>query len=369
MPPVLDWQHVADPQAAIEDAVRRLQAGQVLAFPTDTGACLAASGLVESAVARLSGPLQLAVRGMAEARDWVPGLSPMGQRLARRFWPGPLTLLCRAGLEQGLLERLSGPIRQRISSEGVLSLRSPGHEALLEVLSLFPGPLLIAAPEAIEGADLVFEDCSVAPGKEPTRVEVAGSSWAVVGEGAIREETLRQQSTCLIVFVCTGNTCRSPLAEVLCKKRLSERLGFPLEELPQRGFSVFSAGLAATMGGRAASEAQSVATEYGVDLSGHRSRPLTPDLAAQADCLVAMTRGHVQALNNHFARLGSRPRLLSPEGDDIADPVGQAIEVYQVCGRQIWQALEGLVAELCSEARGDPAVGEALGPRGGTGEP
>ena len=89
-----------------------------------------------------------------------------------------------------------------------------------------------------------------------------------------------------------------------------------------------------------------MATEYGADLLGHRSRPLTPELAAQADYLLAMMRGHVQALSNHFARLGTRPRLLSPQGDDIADPIGQSSDVYQACGREIWQALEVLVAEL-----------------------
>ena len=60
---------------------------------------------------------------------------------------------------------------------------------------------------------------------------------------------LREQSSCLIVFICTGNTCRSPLAEALCKKRLSDRLGCGVEELPGHGFSVVSAGLAASMGG------------------------------------------------------------------------------------------------------------------------
>ena len=58
------------------------------------------------------------------------------------------------------------------------------------------------------------------------------------------------------VFVCTGNTCRSPLAEGLCKKLLAERLGCPAEELPQRGFLVISAGIAAMMGGEAAAEAE-----------------------------------------------------------------------------------------------------------------
>ena len=69
---------------------------------------------------------------------------------------------------------------------------------------------------------------------------------------------LRQQSACLVVFVCTGNTCRSPLAEALCKKRLADALGCAMADLPGRGFFVCSAGLAAMMGGPAAAEAVDV---------------------------------------------------------------------------------------------------------------
>lgn len=367
MAPVLDWQRLADRQAAVGELVRRLVTGQVIGFPTETAPCLAVSGLAPAAVERLvglgngsPGPLQVAVPSVAQARDWVPGLPPVAQRLGRRFWPGPLTLVCREGLEQGLLPRLPGPVRKALCPDGALMLVSPGHEALLEVLSLLPGPLLLAGFLADRsaresGADVIIEDGSQVQGGTPTQVEVTGASWRLSQAGSISETMLRQQSTCLIVFVCTGNTCRSPLAEALCKQRLSQRLGCRVEELPERGFSVLSAGLAAMPGGRAADEAQVVATSYGGDLAEHRSRLLTPDLAAQADYLVVMTRGHIQALINHYPRLGSRPQLLSALGDDIADPIGQSQDVYKVCGRQIWEALEPLIAELVPDSRTDPA--------------
>jgi len=366
MPPVLDWQRLAEPQAVVQELVRRLCAGQVIAFPTDTTPYLAASGLAVSSVERLVGSgdsppsLHVAVRGVADARDWVPGLPPLAQRLGRRFWPGPLSLVCRDGLEQGVLCRLAEPVRQALCPDHAVRLISPGHPALLEILSLLPGPLLLAPfspdrPAPNGGADVIIEDGSQAPSGTATQVEVVGASWRILQPGTISEEMLRQQSTCLIVFVCTGNTCRSPLAEALLKKLLSDRLGCSREELTGRGFSVISAGLAAMMGGGAAEDAQAVASGYGADLSQHRSRALTADLAGQADYLVAMTRGHVQALSMHYPRLGSRPRLLSTVGDDIADPIGQAREVYESCGRQIWEALETLVKELVPDSRTDPA--------------
>src|SRR5260370_20658826 len=96
---VLDWQCVAEPRAVIRRAVAMLRTGQTVAFPTETSYALTASGLVPQAVERVRasaegqpGSLAVAVGGLAGARDWVPAMFPLGQRLARRFWPGPLTL-------------------------------------------------------------------------------------------------------------------------------------------------------------------------------------------------------------------------------------------------------------------------------------
>jgi protein-tyrosine phosphatase len=152
-----------------------------------------------------------------------------------------------------------------------------------------------------------------------------------------------------IVFVCTGNTCRSPLAEALCKKLLAERLGCAVEQLPERGFVVLSAGVAAMMGGGAAAEAVEVARECGVDLTAHRSQPLAPELAEKADYLVAMTAGHLLSLAYQYPDLADRCRLLSPEGDDIPDPIGCDLDVYRDCARALARHLEGLVAELAAK--------------------
>ena len=109
-------------------------------------------------------------------------------------------------------------------------------------------------------------------------------------------------------------------------------------------------------GGPAADEAVEVARAYGADLTGHRSRPLTPDLAAQADYLIAMTRGHLLALADRYRGLAARPRLLSPAGDDLADPVGCPQAVYEECARQIWGFLEPLVEELYLPASNAPPI-------------
>jgi protein-tyrosine phosphatase len=374
MPEVLDWQTVADPHAAVEHALRALRTGRLVAFPTETSYILATSALVSEAVAQLrtraatpdGEPLSLAVRGVAQARDWVPGMSRLGQRLARRLWPGPLTLAFSRGIQDGLLSRLPDSVPPHILSAGTLHLRTPAHELILEVLRHLPAPLVCApvrngsngssaiavtAQQVLEVLDedvaLVFDGGPSHFQQAPTVVAVDGGSWSIVQPGVLEADTLRQRSVCVIVFVCTGNTCRSPLAESLFKKRLADQLGCAVSELPARGFCILSAGLASGMGGPAAAEAIEVARSYGADLTGHQSRPLSADLVSQADFLIAMTHGHVGSLRKHFPNLGAQPRLLAPNAD-VADPIGLGQEVYAECGRQIWQNLEALVAEVQS---------------------
>ena len=110
-------------------------------------------------------------------------------------------------------------------------------------------------------------------------------------------------------------------------------------------------------GGPAADEAVEVARAYGADLTTHRSRPLSADLAAQADYLVTMTRGHLLALTERYRGLAARPRLLSPAGDDLADPVGCPRPVYEECARRIWGCLESFVEEFHPSASNAPPNG------------
>ena len=363
MPELLDWQRVADPQAVIHYAVQSLRQGRTVAFATETGYAVTASGLMPEAVRRLpvcgSGgtcgspvfpELTLALRGAAEARDWAPGLSPLGRRLARRLWPGPVTLLVGGDLERGLASRLPDEVRAGLCVQDTLSLTTPRQEALREVLRHLPGPLVMATANEAR-ADVVVEDGPRSVAQSATILAVNGDAWKIVRPGIISEDQVRQQTACLVLFVCTGNTCRSPLAEALFKKRLADRLGCPIEKLPARGYHVLSAGVSAASGGPAAAEAEQVARGYGADLSAHRSQPLTPELAAQADYLVGMTRGHLRAVTDYFGSVEVAPRLLDPSGD-IDDPIGRDQPVYDECGQQIWQLVESLATEvLPSEAQ------------------
>jgi protein-tyrosine phosphatase len=369
MPEVLDWQS-ADPRVILRRCVRILEEGRLVAFPTETAYGVAASCLHSEAVARLpfdngssdDSPLSVAVRGPADALDWAPEMSPLARRLARRCWPGPVQFVVPIEPEHSVSSRLPELVRQRVCRGGRVCLCMPGHEALLQVLQVLCNPLALASapapggrPATIAGqvvdalgetVDLVIDDGPCRYGPQATVVCVKGNSWEVVQHGAIPAAILEQLSPCRIVFVCTGNTCRSPLAEVLCKKLLAERLGCSPGELPGHGFCVQSAGLAAMMGGEAAPEAVEVAHQLGVDLTGHRSQQLTTDLVAHADHLIAMTRSHVRSLSVHVAGFGPEPRLLSQEGQDLPDPIGCDQAVYRECAQQILRDLEQLLPDF-----------------------
>lgn len=135
-----------------------------------------------------------------------------------------------------------------------------------------------------------------------------------------------------LVFVCTGNTCRSPLAEALARREL-ERRGWKHVE-------VVSAGLAADDGSPASRNAVAVGERYGLELGGHRSRALTPEMVDWADLVLAMSPSHVYALERGGA--GAKVALLGDfaageggEGAAVRDPFGGDEEAYEATLREL----------------------------------
>lgn len=149
-----------------------------------------------------------------------------------------------------------------------------------------------------------------------------------------------------LLFVCTGNTCRSPLAESMFRKLLAERLGCTEHELPGEGFFIASAGLLAAYGLPAALESLTLAEEFGLSLARHRSRPLTDDLLDRSDLIFAMTAGHRDAILAARPDLADRVHLLSREGLDIADPIGGGPAEYERCRSEIERELLVIVENL-----------------------
>ena len=159
-PLVIDTTAAEDPRDAVHRAVQALVEGKVVGLPTETVYIAAASALNERAVERMlsvrggsiDGPVTLAVRSIDDVFDYVPQLPPIGERLARRCWPGPVTLQLADAQPESVVQRLPAAVRQVVAPQGEIRVRVPAHDLVLSVLRLLAGPLvMIGARRASDG--------------------------------------------------------------------------------------------------------------------------------------------------------------------------------------------------------------------------
>lgn len=134
------------------------------------------------------------------------------------------------------------------------------------------------------------------------------------------------------LFVCTGNTCRSPMAAACMREALAER---------RIDGDVMSAGLAAD-GSPATANAVTAMGEIGVDISAHRSTPLTIEMCKQADCIAVMTATHRAVLVNAGID-AERVIVLAEENGGIADPYGGDMECYRQTRDQLTAEIDRLL--------------------------
>jgi protein-tyrosine phosphatase len=356
MPIVIDWSPAVDPSEVVRRTREALAAGTAVVLPGDCGylALWKPDVRVElPAPAVLAwGPAEVAALGLSVPRT--------AHRLMFRAWPAPLVI------------ELPAPVGFPAQNNGLARLRYPEHPLFDLVIPAVAelGPVLVAdtgantATAAIERlGELV--GFAVSAGERPVRsptvvcattVRETGAGYEITEPGAFRQSEIERLAARIVLFVCTGNTCRSPLAEGLAKKALADRLGCTVDELPARGFWVLSAGVAAYGGAAAAPEAITVAAEFGADLSGHTSRSVNPQLLLAADDVIAMTQSHLHALAARYLGLGRGepggsspgtapvPRLLCGD-EDLDDPIGADEEVYRECARTILRHLERFLPE------------------------
>ncbi len=371
MPPVvIDLRAAEEPRDVVHRAVQALAEGKLVALPTETVYGLAASALHEKAIDRLleaknrpqGQPLTLAIKSADDALDYAPAMSRLGRRLARRCWPGPVTLVVEDHHPESLIHRLPASVRRAISPDHSVGLRVPAHQAVLDILRMLAGPIALTSanrsgePDALTAEDvvrnlgdrvqLVLNDGRSRLGQPSTVVEVTDKGIEILRPGVVSAQTLKRLSSFMLLFVCTGNTCRSPMAEAICRKLLADRLSCSVDELPDRGVLVMSAGTSAAMGNRASPEGIKVLGEWGLKLTDHESQPVTAQLVRHADVIWTMTRSHRQALVSQWPEAAPRASLLCRDGGDIADPIGGTEEHYRRCAAQITVELESRLVDL-----------------------
>jgi glycine hydroxymethyltransferase len=144
-----------------------------------------------------------------------------------------------------------------------------------------------------------------------------------------------------VLFVCTGNICRSPIAEGLFRRLIGNR----------KDIEVASAGVHAVRGQPPSLYAVQVCAEDGTDISGLRSQPLTATLVDQATHIFAMTGAHVETIQTLFPQTAEKTFLLREFEEpgttvwrDVPDPIGLGRDVYEDCARIIKNALPSVLA-------------------------
>jgi protein-tyrosine-phosphatase/tRNA A37 threonylcarbamoyladenosine synthetase subunit TsaC/SUA5/YrdC len=360
----IDLTGAEDLRDVVHKAVADLAQGEGFFFSLPGVAGAAVSVLRPAAVEGLfagpadpdDGPPTLLLRDAEELNDYISPCDPLTDRLARRGWPGPLTLVLGGGNPSTLIGRLPKDAARILNGEQGVAFQVPSHPFLLEVLRLLPGPLILRpmGRAGQTGDDLwrsrgfarVVESGAGLNPDDPTVARVCEGRLSVLRRGSIDEETLGRMAATILLFVCTGNTCRSPMAEALCKVLVAERVGCPFGELEGRGYRILSAGISAQTNHPAAANAVDVVAGRGGSLQGHKSRRLTHELIRLADAVFVMTADHLDTLIEHAPEAAAKVKLLHPQGSDVADPIGAGRETYEQTAREIESYLKVVLDDL-----------------------
>ncbi len=366
--------------ASASDAGSMIAKGQLIVLPTETVYGLAAN----AADARALDTLWKA-RGDAQRvplawhlaapshvleilESGAQGIPPVHRRLVERLLPGPVMFAVPMSPDRLKSIRDDAGVAPGVFDDGAeLLIRVPDHAAAAATIRSASVPVVVSA---LPGADPRFPARSVSEaraqvdragaaaiisaivtddpppmGKPSTLIRLtADGGYTVLREGALEERFIRKQLTRTILFVCTGNTCRSPMAEAIAR-HLIEANGSPAtsDGVTTR---VRSAGVSAMPGAPATPETVRALSEVGVHAAAHRSNPLTREMLREADLIFGMTASHLSAILAIDPTAADRAHTLDPDGRDIPDPIGQSQQAYNSTAVRLHELIQRRLAEF-----------------------
>lgn len=350
--------------SVVERCAEALRQGRLLVLPTETVYGLAALASNSDAVSRLCSQkrrrkghaLPLAVSGVEMAREYVATFPPIAERLARRFWPGPLTLVVDASNSEGKLRSLPEPALQAIIPNNTCGLRAPRNRLLLGVVETIGIPLVLTsanisgsppATTALEAqktlgehVDLIVDGGPTTYGVSSTVAKIKENEISILREGVLSLQNLRDSALKTTLFVCSANMCRSPVAEALARKVVADKLGVSPDKIEDNGIRIMSAGIKAPISYPAPPKVCQLAREiFGLSLDSHRTKSLDADMIRVSDVIFTMENAQRQALRALYPERSSDIMTLDPSGHDVADPFGKSADIY----RDSFKHIESLV--------------------------
>jgi len=355
---------------AIHEAADCLKNGGLVVFPTETVYGLGANSTNPAAIDRLrevkqrstEKPFTTHIGSRKAVEQFVPHLEGIGRRLTEKAWPGPLTLIFQVqdAEEAPVIKKSSTEHIKAMYHKGTIGIRCPVDpvaanlltEAEIPVVAASANPAGAEAPvEADEildtlggQVDLVLDAGRTRYAKPSTIVQVNSSTYTILREGVLDERTIRRLSTLNFLMVCSGNTCRSPMAEGLLRRLLAEKIGCNDHDLEKYGYFVESAGTSALGNVPASAPAVKAMKRRGIDISGHYSQPLGLEQINRSDYIFTMTAYHLEAVTSLDSTAVERSRRI--DDSDIDDPIGGNDEVYERCAQRLERALHRRLEEI-----------------------
>jgi protein-tyrosine phosphatase len=366
--------YTLDPRAACREAADVLRAGELVSLPTETVYGIAARpDVAAEKLAALRGPMtdgatrppmtpHLAGPADVEAYGVTPG--EVGDKLLRKLWPGPVAVVFEVdeAARTAAAAKLGVPVEQLYSSDGRVTLRCPSEPYANLVLQAAGQPTVVTRLGLPKDAtdspptDAALDACGVSLaldagptryGRPSTMVRVAadGQSYEVLREGIYDRRILERLLRTTLLFVCSGNTCRSPMAMAVARPILAEKLGLTPDGLGDAGYDIISAGTSAMPGMRATPAAADAVLDLGGDLGTHRSQPLDVALIHRADRILAMGEAHRQTILSLVPSAADKTFLLDPAGD-IEDPIGLDAATYREMAGRLQSLVRDRVADF-----------------------